>query len=53
MIWGLALTAHEVLPRVGYAKVRLAWRCHDGHATVWPRLTPLFIVKEPPVAVSR
>lgn len=32
IIWGLALTAQEVLPRVGYAKVRLAWRCHDGHA---------------------
>jgi hypothetical protein len=32
IIWGLALTAHEVLPRVGYAKARLAWRCHDGQA---------------------
>jgi len=32
IIWGLALTAHEVLPRVGYAKARLAWRCHDGRA---------------------
>jgi VIT1/CCC1 family predicted Fe2+/Mn2+ transporter len=32
IMWGLALTAQEVLPRVGYAKVRLAWRCHDGHA---------------------
>ena len=32
IIWGLALTAQEVLPRVGYAKVRQAWRCHDGHA---------------------
>jgi hypothetical protein len=30
IIWGLALTAHEVAPRVGYAKARLAWRCHDG-----------------------
>ena len=29
IIWGLALTAQEVLPRVGYAKERLAWRCHD------------------------
>jgi hypothetical protein len=29
IIWGLALTAHEVLPRVGYAKERLAWRCYD------------------------
>ena len=48
MIWGLALTAHEVLPRVGYAKVRLAWRCHDGQAMEWPRLTPLFVVKERP-----
>jgi hypothetical protein len=33
IIWGLALTAQEVLPRVGYAKARLAWRCYDGHAT--------------------
>jgi hypothetical protein len=32
IIWGLALTAQEVLPRVGYAKTRLAWRCHDGQA---------------------
>jgi hypothetical protein len=48
MIWGLALTAHEVLPRVGYAKVRLAWRCHDGQAAAWPTLTPLFIVTERP-----
>ena len=32
IIWGLALTAQEVLPRVGYAKERLAWRCHDGLA---------------------
>jgi hypothetical protein len=32
IIWGLALTAEQVLPRVGYAKTRLAWRCHDGHA---------------------
>jgi hypothetical protein len=47
IIWGLALTAHEVLPRVGYAKTRLAWRCHDGHALAWPKLTPLFTVKEP------
>ena len=41
MIWGLALTAHEVLPRVGYAKTRLAWRCHDGQAAA-PSLTSLF-----------
>jgi VIT1/CCC1 family predicted Fe2+/Mn2+ transporter len=32
IIWGLALTAQEVLPRIGYAKARLAWRCYDGHA---------------------
>jgi hypothetical protein len=32
IIWGLALTAEQVLPRVGYAKTRLAWRCHDGTA---------------------
>ena len=38
IIWGLALSAHEVLPRVGYAKTRLAWRCHDGQAAA-PRAT--------------
>jgi len=41
MIWGLALTAQEVLPRVGYAKTRLAWRCHDGQAAA-PSSTSLF-----------
>ena len=40
IIWGLGLTAQEVLPRVGYAKVRLAWRCHEGHATA-PSATQL------------
>ena len=42
IIWGLALTAHEVLPRVGYAKARLAWRCHDGHAAA-PSATPFSV----------
>jgi hypothetical protein len=27
ILWGLALGAHEVLPRVGYAKQRAVWRC--------------------------
>lgn len=27
MIWGLALTANVVLPRVGYAKSAAAWTC--------------------------
>ena len=40
IIWGLALTAQEVLPRVGYAKTRLAWRCHDGQAAA-PSASPL------------
>lgn len=40
IIWGLALTTHEVLPRVGYAKARLAWRCHDGRAEA---PTPLMV----------
>jgi hypothetical protein len=31
IIWGLALLTHEVLPRVGYAKTRAAWRCHGIH----------------------
>jgi len=42
IIWGLALVAHEVLPRVGYAKTRLAWRCHDGQAAAAPSLPSLF-----------
>ena len=42
IIWGLALTAHEVLPRVGYAKTRLAWRCHDPHAAA-PSATPVSV----------
>ena len=42
LIWGLALTAHEVLQRVGYAKTRLAWRCHDLHAA--PSATSLSVV---------
>ena len=45
IIWGLALTAHEVLPRVGYAKVRAAWRCHDGNAAE-PSATPLSALKQ-------
>ena len=44
IIWGLALTAHEVLPRVGYAKVRAAWRCHDGNAAA-PSATTLSALK--------
>ncbi|HEY3064901.1 MAG TPA: hypothetical protein VGL09_03870 [Methylomirabilota bacterium] len=27
ILWGLALGAQEVLPRVGYAKHRAVWRC--------------------------
>jgi hypothetical protein len=27
ILWGLTLTAQEVLPRVGYAKTKLTWRC--------------------------
>lgn len=41
IIWGLALTAQEILPRVGYAKVRLAWRCHDGGHAAAPSATQL------------
>ncbi len=45
IIWGLALTAQDVLPRVGYAKARVAWRCHDGHATA-PSPTRLAALKQ-------
>lgn len=27
LLWGLALTAHEVLPRVGYARGAATWTC--------------------------
>lgn len=43
IIWGLSLTAQEVLPRVGYAKVRLAWRCHDGGHAAAPGETRLAV----------
>jgi len=44
IIWGLALTAHAVLPRepIFYAKTRLAWRCHDSHATA-PSAAPFSV----------
>jgi hypothetical protein len=48
IIWGLALLTHEVLPRVGYAKTRAAWRCHgilpaanDAPATPSARPAPV------------
>ena len=43
IIWGLGLTAQEVLPRVGYAKVRFAWRCHDGGHAAAPAETRLAV----------
>ena len=27
VLWGVSLTAKEVLPRVGYAKAAAAWEC--------------------------
>src|SRR5262249_31749754 len=44
IIWGLALTAQEVLPRepIFYAKTRLAWRCRDSHAAA-PSVTPFSV----------
>jgi hypothetical protein len=27
LLWGIALAAHQILPRVGYAAQRLSWRC--------------------------
>ena len=36
MMWGLALGAHEVLPRVGYAKHRAVWRCPPLAASAVP-----------------
>jgi hypothetical protein len=45
IMWGFALTAQEVLPRIGYAKVRMAWRCHDGHAAADQDSTLLAVLK--------
>jgi hypothetical protein len=39
ILWGLTLSAQEVLPRVGYAKVRATWRCVERGAEV-PSVTP-------------
>jgi hypothetical protein len=36
ILWGLTLSAQEVLPRVGYAKTRLSWRCVEKHAWANP-----------------
>ena len=36
ILWGLTLSAQEVLPRVGYAKTRLSWRCVEKHADLGP-----------------
>ncbi len=27
ILWGLVLTTHEILPRVGYARTHATWRC--------------------------
>jgi hypothetical protein len=32
ILWGLALAAHEVLPRVGYAKTPATWSCAEPRA---------------------
>ena len=32
ILWGLALTTHEVLPRVGYAKTPATWSCIEPPA---------------------
>jgi hypothetical protein len=29
LFWGTALGAREVLPRIGYARDRAAWQCHN------------------------
>ncbi len=32
ILWGISLSAQEVLPRVGCAKTRMTWRCVEKHA---------------------
>ena len=45
ILWGLALTGQEVLPRVGYARARAVWRCVEGQAGA-PTATSLSMLKQ-------
>src|SRR3989442_15194056 len=45
ILWGLALTGQEVLPRVGYARARAVWRCVKGQAGA-PTATSLSMLKQ-------
>ena len=45
ILWGLALTGQEVLPRVGYARARAMWRCVEGQAGA-PTATSLSMLKQ-------
>src|SRR2546422_4465736 len=47
IIWGLALVAHEVLPRVGDAKTRLARRCHHRQAAAPSFTSPVALTRRP------
>jgi hypothetical protein len=45
ILWGLTLSAQEVLPRVGYAKVRMSWRCVEKHAQASPSVPPFVLTQ--------
>ncbi|UCF39724.1 MAG: hypothetical protein JSW43_08205 [Gemmatimonadota bacterium] len=40
ILWGLAVAAHDVLPRVGYAKAEGSWACATEPAAATPAVIP-------------
>jgi hypothetical protein len=36
LLWGLALAAHETLPRAGYIPSSASWRCLPSHGAIHP-----------------
>jgi hypothetical protein len=36
ILWGLALAAHEIIPRTGYITSSTRWRCVPSHAAIHP-----------------
>jgi len=43
ILWGLTLSAQEVLPRVGYAKTRMSWRCVERQHAEAPGVAPFVL----------
>jgi hypothetical protein len=36
ILWGLALAAHDILPRAGYITSSATWRCAPSHGAIHP-----------------